>query len=169
MFRNDPDLGAIPAVGKGSVDIGKRTSVGEAVIYDGTDPDALITFLGDEAIRNIAGELYRASVDGVLTPMVKLALPALIVRPSAGDWFTISEDQLRQEYAIHVNVPSAQAATGGGAGGGSGTPMIHMTPIGSTISVTHAVPRSHASGTTDGDGKKAPAKKAPAKKAAAKK
>lgn len=112
MFRNDPDLGAIPAVGKGSVDIGKRTLVGEAVIYDGTDPDALITFLGDSAIRNIAGELYQQCADGSLVPMVKMKLPAIVVRPPAGDWYTITEDALRQEYAIHVNVPAPAKANG---------------------------------------------------------
>lgn len=104
-WRNDPDRGAIPNVGQGSVDLGHRTLVGEAVIYDGTDPDALIAFLGDSAIRNLAGELYQAAEDGVLTPMVKMRLPAIILKPPAGDWFTITDDQLLQEYAIHVNVP----------------------------------------------------------------
>lgn len=148
MFRNDPDLGAIPAVGKGSVDIGKRTLVGEAVIYDGTDPDALIVFLGDSAIKNVAGELYRAAGDGVLTPMVKLKLPAIIVRPPAGDWFTVTEDQLKQEYAIHVNVP------------------FDIAP-GKTFSIASGIkPSADAKPTINGDAKPA-AKKAPAKKVAA--
>lgn len=110
MWRNDPDLGAVPAVGKGSVDVGRRTNVGQAVVYDGTDPDALIAFLDDDQIRNIEGELYRSTSEGVLTPMAKLSLPAIIVKPPAGDWFTLTEAQLNQEYAIHVNVPAPKPA-----------------------------------------------------------
>lgn len=148
MFRNDPDFGAIPAVGKGTVDIGRRTLVGEAVVYDGTDPDALISFLGDAAIRNVAGELYQASEDGVLTPMVKLRLPAIVVRPPAGDWFTINEDQLRQEYAIHVNVVKTAAS-------------FTQTPM----PTTKSAPPSHPGSAQPGP--KASPKKAAAKKAAA--
>lgn len=149
MFRNDPDLGAIPAVGHGSVDIGKRTLVGEAVIYDGTDPDALITFLGDDAIKNIAGELYRTQEGGTLVPMAKLALPAIIVRPPAGDWFTISEDQLRQEYAIHVNL----------------VPVVDTHVDKSVDKKPPTIAKPHVNGAKSED--KSPAKKAPAKKVAA--
>lgn len=121
MFRNDPDLGALPVVGNGSVDIAYRTTCGQAVRYGG-DIDALIAFLGDDMLVNFNDAMYRKQTDGSLTPMPKLVTDTIIVKPPAGDWFVLSEAQLNTEYAIVVNVPKMAAPQVGG-GGGAGQPV----------------------------------------------
>lgn len=102
MFRNDPDLGAIPNVKDGTVDIAYRTKCGEAARFDG-DVDALIAFLGDEQLVNFAGQLYRKSAEGTLSPLT-IRPGEVCVNPPAGEWFILGELELRSEYAIVVNL-----------------------------------------------------------------
>lgn len=140
MFRNDPDLGAIPNVKDGTVDIAYRTKCGEAARFDG-DVDALIAFLGDEQLVNFAGQLYRKSAEGTLSPLT-IKLGEVCVNPPAGEWFILGELELRSEYAIVVNLaPKVHTATT--AGDTPATPRRRRPPV-----------------------KKAAVKKAPAKKAA---
>lgn len=113
MYRNDPDLGAIPNVKDGTVDIAYRTKCGEAARFDG-DVDALIAFLGDEQLVNFAGQLYRKSAEGTLSPLT-IKLGEVCVNPPAGEWFILSELELRSEYAIVVNLaPKVHTATTAG-------------------------------------------------------
>lgn len=79
--------------------------VGEAVTYDGSEVDALIAFLGDDMLVNFDGQLYRKTAEGQLHPVEKPRARVVVVKPPAGEWFMISDVELKQEYAIHVSVP----------------------------------------------------------------
>lgn len=140
MFRNDPDLGAIPNVKDGTVDIAYRTKCGEAARFDG-DVDALIAFLGDEQLVNFAGQLYRKSAEGTLSPLT-IKLGSVCVNPPAGEWFILGELELRSEYAIVVNL----------------APKPHVAATSGDL--MHQLARKKPTA------KKAAVKKAPAKKAA---
>ena len=142
MFRNDPDRGAVPHIGKGSVDVGRRTEVGEAVIYNG-EVDELVKFLGDDDLVVVDKQVYRKTAEGNLAPLAALPVPCILIRPPAGDWFTVTDEVFKTEFAIHVAVAK---------------PTLHAT--GDAQSKWTA---------TNAPAKKAAPKKAPAKKAAAKK
>lgn len=140
MYRCDPDLGAIPTVGTGSVDIARRTDCGEAVRFESADNvDALIAFIGDDSLVNFERKLYQRSAEGQLTPVRQfneVTGSVVVVKPPAGDWFVVTEGELNREFAI----------------------------------VVHVKPQIYTTSTTSSPGKEAPAKKkAPAKKAAPKK
>lgn len=161
-YRNDPDMGAIPVVGEGSVDLGRRTQVGEAVTYDGSEVDALIAFLGDDMLVNFDGQLYRKTAEGQLHPVEKPRARIVVVKPPAGEWFMITDVELKQEYAIHVNAPfKSEAAVG-----------EHHPLSGGSVSVDeHNVITRHSPDLATAKkiaAKAAPKKKAPAKAAAKK-
>lgn len=176
-FVNDPAIGSIPAVGEGSVDVGPRTQVGEAVRYDGTDPVALINHVGDASLTSFDGKLYRRADDGTLTP-IEYKGEVVIVKPPCGDWYAITADQLMQEFAYCVATP-APLKVGSSVGMtytvGATTstfpfagvvlqdvvlePAAELPPVKVTPKPALDAPRP----------KKAAAKKAPARKAAAKK
>lgn len=145
-FRNDPDLGAIPNVKDGTVDIAYRTKCGEAARFDG-DVDALIAFLGDEQLVNFAGQLYRKSADGTLSPLT-IEVGKVCVNPPAGEWFTLTESELKTEYAIVVHVLPKKAV------------------VTSTTSATPGAPGERGDLMYQLARKKPTAKKAPVKKAA---
>lgn len=143
MFRNDPDLAAVPTVGTGSLDVAWRTKCGEAVVWDGLDGAALADFLDSDQLQLVGPDLYRKELNGALTPIPKPSSPVVVVKPPAGDWFTVDEATFKSEFASHVTTPKLAAL-----------PAPTTVALGQTVSVT--VP-----------GKKAPAKKGAAKKQAA--
>lgn len=107
-WRNDPDLGAIPTVGTGSVDIARRSHCGQAVRFESADNvDALIAFIGDDTLVNFERKLYQRSAEGQLTlvrQFNEVTGSVVVVKPPAGDWFVITEAELNREFAIVVNV-----------------------------------------------------------------
>lgn len=103
MFRNDPDLGAIPMIGEGTLDIARRTSCGQAARFGG-DLKALVEFIGDGALVAIEDRLYRRLADETMVPLGQFKLNDIIVVPPAGDWFTIREHELRTDFASVVHV-----------------------------------------------------------------
>lgn len=105
MFRNDPDIAAVPAVGTGSLDVAWRTKCGEAVLWDGLDGAALADFLDSDSLQLVGPDLYHKELNGSLTPVLKPSSPMVVIKPPAGDWFMVGEAVFKEEFASHVTVP----------------------------------------------------------------
>lgn len=128
MFRNDPDLGAIPFIGDGTVDLAYRTKCGEAARFNG-DLEALIAFIGDEQLVTAGGVLYRKMGDGTLAPLPKISEGVVAIRPPAGECFFVPENVLRTEYAIVVNLaPKVHTATTAGDVPAKKAPAVKKAP-----------------------------------------
>ena len=100
-FRLDPSPTDLPAVGDGYADIAVRTHCGRAAAYDGSHPEALAGFVGDDSLRVIDGVLYRKD-GGAFVPVTIAKGATVVFVPAAGDWRFITPDQLAQEFAVCV-------------------------------------------------------------------
>lgn len=154
---NDPDIGAVPAAGNGTVDIGWRSKVGSAVVWDGTDATAIKDFLDDDTLVLVGTDMYRKEESGSLTPVVKPSGAMVVFKPMAGDWMLIDGATFKQEFAYHL------APIGPIKYSGKETSTDQRTDSEREADKNAALGRKQIAA------KKAPVKKAPAKKAAAKK
>lgn len=101
-FVNDPAVASVPKVGQGVIDCAWRSKAGEAVLWDGSDNDALAEFIGSDRLVVVAGDVYQKDADGVLRPIAKPNGPTIVFKPCAGDWSFVDEHTFTTEYAYHV-------------------------------------------------------------------
>jgi hypothetical protein len=110
-WRNDPAIGAVPKVGQGTVDVGRRVHVGEAVVWDGKDSELLAEFLDTDTLAVHADKILYRKVDDQWHPVPVPTEPMVVVKPPAGDWFMVNEATFTTEFAIVVHVEPKAAPT----------------------------------------------------------
>lgn len=109
VFVNDPKFDELPLVGGVPALLALRTSCGVAVRWDPAtgSPDDLSAFLGDEFV-SFEGRVMHRVANGSLIPVDWALRSVVVVRPPAGDVFTVdgSVEALTSQFAIVVDVPA---------------------------------------------------------------
>lgn len=103
VFQNDPVFGDLPAVGGTPGLIANRMRAGLAVVWDPATGDAaaLAAFLGDDFV-SFEGLVY-ARRPGRLDAVDWTRVACVVVRPPAGDIFTLGEAELTSSFARVVD------------------------------------------------------------------
>lgn len=100
VLVNDPVFGDLPAVGETPGVIAERMRSGLAVVWDPKtgDAGALAAFLGDDFV-SFEGTVYARRAGGRLDPVDWSRQAVVVVRPPAGDIFTLGEPELKSAFA----------------------------------------------------------------------
>lgn len=99
QFVNDPT--EFPPVGApAGVLVGPRTQSGEAFLWEpGGDAEAVVRLFGEHQLVNVGGQVYQRQADGTLVPAAFLTSTVVIVKPPAGDTFTVPLAEMTRMYA----------------------------------------------------------------------
>lgn len=122
-FVNDPVFGSVPPVGVLGVPVlvANRRACGEARLWDPVSGDAvaLAEFLGGSFVA-VDGGLFLRRSDGWLEPQGWVSDRVVVVRPPAGDPFTVVEHRFVSEFA---------AVDAGGDGDGVVEAVVPMSEL----------------------------------------